>query len=141
MAEQDNVRVLREVFDAWNQHDANRLMKLVDEKFIGETDTLPAPIVGREAAGQMMQMYVRAFPDLRLIVDQMIASGDNVVTRWTATGTHRGELMGIAATNRSVTTHGCLVSELRGERIVRDWSYWDTGYLLRQLGVLATPGK
>ena len=47
MAEQDNVRVLREVFDAWNQHDANRLMKLVDEKFIGETDTLPAPIVGR----------------------------------------------------------------------------------------------
>src|SRR5947209_7171556 len=75
MAEQDNLRVLREVFDAWNQHDANRLMKLVDEKFIGETDTLPAPIVGREAAGQVMQMYVRAFPDLRLTVDQMMTRG------------------------------------------------------------------
>jgi len=112
MAEQDNVRVLREVFDAWNQHDANRLMKLVDEKFIGETDTLPAPIVGREAAGQTMQMYVRAFPDLRFNIDQMIASGDNVVTRWTATGTQRGELMGIAATNRSTTTHGCVVAEV-----------------------------
>ena len=136
MAEQDNLRVIREVFDAWNAHDPNRMMKLFDEKFVGETDTLPAPMIGREAAGQVMQMYIRAFPDLRLTVDQMIASGDTVVTRWTATGTQRGELMGIAATNRSTTTHGCDVAELQDGKVVRDWNYWDTGNLLRQLGVL-----
>src|SRR2546426_11087035 len=105
MVEQDNLRVLREVFDAWNQHAPNRMMKLFDEKFVGETDTLPGPTVGREAAGQVMQMYIRAFPDLHLTVDQMIASGDTVVTRWTATGTQRGELMSIAPTNRAATTH------------------------------------
>jgi len=136
MAEQDNLRVIRELFDAWNAHDPNRMMKLFDEKFVGETDTLPAPMIGREAAGQVMEMYIRAFPDLRLTVDQMIASGDTVVTRWTATGTQRGELMGIAATNRSTTTHGCVVAELRDGKVVRDWNYWDTGNLLRQLGVL-----
>jgi len=93
-------------------------------------------MAGREVGRQFMQIYVGAFPDLRLDNEQILGSGDFVVARWPATGTHRGELMGIAPTNRRATTHGCTVYEVRNGRITHEWIYWDTGHLLRQLGVL-----
>jgi predicted ester cyclase len=58
--------------------------------------------------------------------------------RWTAKGTHRGTLMGIAPTNRATVTRGCTVTQYKNGKGVHDWIYWDTGNLLRQLGVLPT---
>src|SRR2546427_6626295 len=136
MSEQENLQIVRHAFDAWNAHDPNHLAKLFDEKYVEESDTLPERILGREAGLQVMRMYIRAFPDLHFVLDQMIASGDYVVARWTATGTHRGDLMGIPATNRPAVTHGCSVLELRIGKLAHGWVYWDTGSLLRQLGVL-----
>jgi steroid delta-isomerase-like uncharacterized protein len=96
-------------------------------------------ITGREAGREFMKTYVCAFPDLHFQIDQMLASGDFVVTRWTVTGTHRGELMGIPATNRRATIRGCTVVEIRNGKLVHDRIYWDTGTLLKQLGVLPSP--
>ena len=101
-----------------------------------ETDTLPAPVNGRDAAGQTMRMYITAFPDLHFSVDQLLPSGDYVVTRYTATGTHRGDLMGIPPTNRRAETHGCTIAEIKNGKIVHTRAFWDTGHLLRQLGVM-----
>jgi predicted ester cyclase len=86
MAEQDNRRLAREVFDAWNAHDPERLAKLIDEKYVAESDTLPAPIEGVQGTREFMNVYVTAFPDLHFDLDQMIAEGDFVTTRWTAAG-------------------------------------------------------
>ena len=110
---QDNVKVVRQQFDAWNAHDPERLVKLLDEKYVSESDTVSSSINGRDGARLFMQTYVKAFPDLHLDVVQMLADGDFVVTRWTAKGTHRGELMGIAPTNRRAITNGCTVSQVR----------------------------
>ena len=111
-------------------------MKLLDEKHVVESDTLPAPLTGRDAGRQFMQMYVSAFPDLHFDIDQIFGEGDLVATRWTATGTHRGELMGIKPTNRRTVTHGCSVGRIKNGKAMHDWIYWDTGHLMRQLGVL-----
>jgi len=136
MPTQENVKVVRQIFDAWNAHDPERYVKLLDEKVVGESDTLPAPINGRDAARQSMMGYLRAFPDLHFEITQTLADGDFVVTRWTATGTHRGELMGLAPTNRRAVTQGCSVGEIKNGRLKHDCVYWDTGHLLKQLGVL-----
>jgi predicted ester cyclase len=69
----------------------------------------------------------------------MFGNGDFVATRWTATGTHRGVLMGIPPTERRAVTHGCTVAQFRNGKGVHDWIYWDTGNLLRQLGVMPGP--
>jgi len=98
MSEQDNLRIIRQGWDAWNAHDVEAALKVLDEKHVWETDTLPAPVVGRDGDRQAMQMYLAAFPDLRFSIDQLLSSGDYAVTRYTATGTHRGDLMGIAQT-------------------------------------------
>jgi steroid delta-isomerase-like uncharacterized protein len=82
-----------------------------------------------------MQMYITAFPDLHFRIDQLHASGDHVVTQYTATGTHNGDLMGIPPTRRQAEVHGCTVAEIRNGKVVRSCVYWDTGHLLRQLTV------
>jgi steroid delta-isomerase-like uncharacterized protein len=136
MSEQDNIKHTRQIFDAWNSHDVERFAKLIDEKLVIESDTLPQAVRGKDAAPQFFLTYVTAFPDLHFEIDQMLGTGDYVVTRWTAKGTHRGDLMGISPTNRNAVTHGCNVGEYRHGRPVHDHTYWDSANLLRQLGVL-----
>jgi steroid delta-isomerase-like uncharacterized protein len=136
MGEQDNLRVARESIEAWSAHDPNRLAKIVDETFVAESDTLPAAVRGAQGLTDFMRVYVTAFPDLRFDIEQQLADGDFVVTRWVATGTHQGPLMGMGPTQRRVVTHGCTVSEFRNGKGVHDWIYWDSGNLLRQLGAL-----
>jgi len=80
MSEQDNLRIARQAFDAWNAHDPERYVKNLDEKWRAESDTLPAPLSGRAAARDFLKLYVTAFPDLHFNIDQMLASGDFVVT-------------------------------------------------------------
>jgi steroid delta-isomerase-like uncharacterized protein len=136
MSTQENVKLVRQMFDAWNAHDPDRLLKLLDEKYVSESDTNPGARTGWEPARQFMATYLKAFPDLHLDIAQVIAEGDCVVVRWTATGTHRGELMGIAPTSRRVVTQGCSVTQIRNGKATHEWLYWDTGHLLRELGVL-----
>jgi predicted ester cyclase len=118
VAEQDNLRIVRQSWAAWNAHDVEGALKILDEEHVWETDTVPAPVVDRDAYRQAMQMYITACPDLHFSIDQRLASVDHVVTRYTATGTHDGDRMGIPPTKRRGETHGC-----------------DTAHLLRQLGV------
>jgi steroid delta-isomerase-like uncharacterized protein len=122
---------VRESIDAWNAHDPDGVARLVTNEFVSESDMVPAPLQGPDAVKQVVQMYVHAFPDLHFEIEQMVASGDYVITRWRATGTHGGELMGIPATNRPAVTHGCSVTEVREGKMTREWVYWDTGNLLR----------
>jgi steroid delta-isomerase-like uncharacterized protein len=139
MAEQNSMRIAREVIDAWNAHDPEHLLKLFDEKYVAESDTLPTPINSAAGVREFMRIYITAFPDLRFTIDQMLAEGDSVVTRWTAAGTQRGVLMGIPPTNRATVTRGCTIAQCKAGKVVHDWIYWDTGNLLRQLGVLPGP--
>jgi steroid delta-isomerase-like uncharacterized protein len=136
MSNQDNIKLVRQVFEAWNAHDPDRYVRLLDEKWAVESDTLPATMSGRDAARQFMQVYLTAFPDLHFELTQVLSDGDFVATRWTATGTHRGELMGIVPTQRRTVTRGCSVAHVKNGKLAHDWVYWDTGHLLRQLGVL-----
>jgi len=74
-----------------------------------------------------------AFPDLHVVVDDVIAAGDRVAARWTATGTHRGELAGIPATGRSVRWAGIDVYRLDQGKVVEWWRNDDLTGLLHQL--------
>jgi steroid delta-isomerase-like uncharacterized protein len=132
----DATQIVREMVDAWNAHDPDGVARYVSGDFVSESDTLPGPLRGPEGVRQEVQMYVRAFSDLHFEVEQILVSGDFVTMRWTATGTHDGELMGIPPTSKRVVTHGCTVEEVKNGTATREWVYWDTGNLLRQIGIL-----
>ena len=63
-------------------------------------------------------MFRAAFPDTAYAIEQQVAGGDTVVTRWTARGTHDGELMGIPATHKSVEVSGIAIERFSDGKIV-----------------------
>jgi steroid delta-isomerase-like uncharacterized protein len=82
----------------------------------------------------------RAFPDIRVRVDDQIAEGDQVVTRYTAHATHRGAWQGLAPTGTPLTWAGVNIFRIRAGRIVARWSLWDTQAMRQQLGAGPAPG-
>lgn len=133
---QQNAQIARQSFEAWNSHDVNAFTKLLAEDTVWESDAFPMTFRGQEGARQFFQFYVGAFPDLSFELEQVLSEGDHVVVRWKSTGTHRGDLPDLPATNRTTSLHGCSVSEIKGGKITRAWVYFDNATLLRQLGVL-----
>jgi steroid delta-isomerase-like uncharacterized protein len=83
--------------------------------------------------------YREAFPDARSTVEDQVAAGGTVVTRWRARGTHRGRLGPIPPTQRAFTMDGVTIERIAGGKIVEVWVARDELGLLRQLGVVASP--
>jgi len=77
-----------------------------------------------------------AFPDIRFMIDDQIAEGDKVVTRWTMRGTHKGPLRSVPATGKPVTMTGIVIHRIVGGKIVEGWANTDELGMLRQLGAL-----
>ena len=96
---------------------------------------------GIEGSKQFIGMYLAAFPDLHITVEDQIAEADKVTTRWTARGTHQGELMGIPPTSKHVMVTGIDISRFEGGKSVEHWLNMDTLGMLQQLGVIPAPGQ
>jgi steroid delta-isomerase-like uncharacterized protein len=96
---------------------------------------------GPEGMKQLAAAYQTAFPDAHWRVDEMLESGDRVITRWTGTGTHQGDLAGLAPTGRHVEVTGIWMHRMAGGKIVESWSAWDMLGLLRQVGAIPAQGK
>ena len=94
---------------------------------------------GFEEFTERWAQFFTAFPDLAFTVDQVVAEDDLVATHWTATGTHRGEWLGIAPTDREVTWQGINIFRFECGQIVESWSAADHLGLLGQLGATDIP--
>jgi steroid delta-isomerase-like uncharacterized protein len=137
MSERNNQQLVEEKIAAFNAHDVDRYVEGHDDAYVWENDAFPAPVRGPEGVKEVIEASFKAFPDLHLEIDQIIASGDYVVGRWRATGTHKGEFSGIAPTNRKINVRGCTVSEIKDGRFIKSATYSDQLALLQQLGVPA----
>jgi steroid delta-isomerase-like uncharacterized protein len=103
--------------------------------YVGHDPSNPQDVRGLEAAKRAAADYRRAFPDLRVTVEDLIAEGDRVAARLRFRGTHLGELDGIATTGRRVDCTGIVISRIEGGRIAEDWANFDDLGMMRQLGV------
>jgi len=89
---------------------------------------------GIEQMKAFVAAYRRAFPDATSTVEDQLADGDKVVTRWRARGTHRGELGPMPATGREFEMDGVTIERIADGRIAEVWVARDELGLLRQLG-------
>jgi steroid delta-isomerase-like uncharacterized protein len=72
-------------------------------------------------------------------VNEIIATDDRVVTRWTGTGVHQTELMGVPATGRRISVEAISVMRVQDGKIAEHWCAWDTLGLLQQIGAVPAP--
>lgn len=92
---------------------------------------------GPEAFKAFVTSYREAFPDLRLEIQEQWCDGDTVISRWFASGTHKGALAGHPATGKHAKgLVGVTLTDFEGGKIVRDRAVWDFAGMLRVLGAL-----
>ena len=96
---------------------------------------------GRRQFQQVIEAWRAAFPDVRSTVEEQVAEGDRVVTRWTARGTHTGDFQGMVPTGRSFTLTGITIERVVDGRIAEVWVNRDDLGLLSQLGGLPAPAS
>lgn len=96
-------------------------------------------IRGRDGMKQFIMTYRTAFPDCRYTIEDQVAEGDKVVTRWTARGTQEGELMGIPPTGKHVSLKGVVIDRLENGKLAETWNEADMLGMLQQLGVAPPP--
>jgi predicted ester cyclase len=97
--------------------------------------SMPAPAPGAEGFKQVTAMFLAAFPDLRVVVEDTLAEGDKVASRGYFAGTHRGSFMGVAATGKPVHVAYIDVWRVADGKLVENWVQLDMLGLMQQLGV------
>jgi steroid delta-isomerase-like uncharacterized protein len=128
-------RILGEIFGAGDYDLADELVRA---DAVGHDAASPEPIKGAEGLKEAAGGYRAAFPDLEVTVEDVIAEGDLVAVRWTARGTHQGDLFGIAPTGKQATVTGITIDRFSGGKVAESWTNWDTLGLLQQLGAVPT---
>jgi steroid delta-isomerase-like uncharacterized protein len=135
MSEENKAFVRRYFEEIWDKGNLDVIDELFSTNFVrhGPTAT-EGEVRGLEEFKGLVSMYHSAFPDLRVPIEDLIAEGDRVVTRWTARGTHQGELMGNAPTGNQASVTGILVDRISGGKIEEEWVDYDTLHLMQQIG-------
>lgn len=123
--EAENAAVARRLFDeALNAGDLDVIDEIVAADASFHWATFPTA-QGAAEDKRLLGAVLAGFPDVRFTMDQVIAGGDLVVVRWTATGTHLGEFQGIAPTGREITWTGIDIYRIACGRIVEGWAEVD----------------
>jgi len=133
MAHRNAATTRHDVDEAWNKGNVDVYEESLAPDCIAHNPALPSDIQGRESLKQMVLAFRSALPDLHVTLDDIVADDDKVVTRWTATGTHQGWLLGLEPSHRTLIITGITIDRFADGQIVESWTYWDDS-ALRAIG-------
>ena len=140
-ATEQNKNIMRRF---WEEVFNGRNFDLIDELF-AKNWVYHGPagqeIHGPEGLKQYLTIYFNAFPDLHAKVEDVFAEGDRVVSRATCSGTHKGDLMGIAPTGKQATIPAICISRFSGNKVAEDWELVDLLGMMQQLGIIPPMGQ
>ncbi len=142
MSTEDNKAIIRRFLEGiFTQGNPDVVDELAAPDFVVHDPSSEVGQVDTEGVKGSIAWSHNAFPDLRVTIEDQVAEGDKVATRWTVRGTHRGEMMGAAPTGNQVTFTGTQTDYILGGKIVESWSNWDTLGMLQQIGAVPVPER
>lgn len=134
---QENEALAHQMIDeVWNGGRVEQIGELVAPEYVRYDPALPQPAHGPRGLQDNVTLYRDAFPDLNIEIEDLVSTDDTVTMRWRASGTHRGELMGIQPTGRSSVVTGLALIRFQDGKAVQEHQEWDQVAMLRQLGLL-----
>ncbi|MDP9439212.1 MAG: ester cyclase [Actinomycetota bacterium] len=135
MSAEENKALVRRIFEeGWNAGNLGVFDEAIAPDYVLHDPSVPEDVVGIDGIKGFASAFLHAFPDLHFSIEDQVAEGDRVVTRWTSSATHQGELMGIAPTGNRTGVSGVTVGRISGGKLAEDWNNWDTLGLMRQIG-------
>jgi steroid delta-isomerase-like uncharacterized protein len=132
----DNTATVKRMYQLLNDGDVDGFGDLLADDFV-EHEVSPGLEPTKDGVKAFFRMYMSAFPDLKMVPEDVVSSGDKVVARTRGTGTHRGEFMGVPATGRSIDVELIDIMGFRGDGLVQEhWGVVDSLKMMQQLGVV-----
>lgn len=140
MSTEANKALIRRFYDEFfNKRNLNIVDELHTADFQHHDSGAPDPGGGPEGYKQRNAMFLKAFPDRQVTIDDLVAEGNKVVTRSTMRATQTGDLPGIKATGKKVVVTATIISRIQGGKIAEEWEDWNALGMLEQLGVVRSP--
>ena len=141
MSEEANKAVVQRLMDeVMNGNNLDAVDEIMADDYVNH-DTVPGLGSDREGFKQLFAGHHAAFPDLKVVIDDIVAEGDKVANRWSWTGTHKGPFMGVPATGKHVTLTGISIHRFADGKIIEQWHRMDMLGMMQQMGVVPKAGE
>ena len=141
MPVKQNIELMQRWFqEVWNEGRTQTVYDLLSPNAVARGQRgAEAEIRGPEEFVKFVKEIRGAFPDIKVVVEDIFGTKDRVVVRWSATMTHSGDALGIAATNKAVRCRGISVARIVKGKIAEGWDNWDQLGMLEQIGAYKQP--
>ncbi|HYI84131.1 MAG TPA: ester cyclase [Acetobacteraceae bacterium] len=132
MSERNKAHIRRLIEEVYNKGDLDAVAEVASPDLV--IHSASGEIRGHAGAREYVAALRAGFPNLAITVEDQVAEGDMVATRWVARGTHRGAFQGVPATGRDVVMTGTDIDRIAGGKVAECWAQVDVLGLMRQLG-------
>jgi len=133
----DNKSIVRRMYEeVWNKRNLEVAKELIAPSHAVQLFDAADSGVGPEAYASNVVQFVRAFPDLKFTILDMVAENEKVVAFWNISGTHKGEFRGIAPTGKKVSVDGITMIQFSDGKIMDSYVSLDMWSMMQQLGAL-----
>ena len=145
MSVEKNKTLVRHWLDVLNSHDLSKADEVCAKDYVHHDLNLPVPDADLATWKEMIEGgFMKAFPDLQVSAQDMVAEGDKVAVRWTFSGAHTGELPGeppLPPTGHKIEVSTFSIYRIAGDKIAETWVNYDAMGMMQQLGVIPKPGQ
>jgi steroid delta-isomerase-like uncharacterized protein len=139
LTESEANRITSTYLEVRNTANLALLDQIIDAAAVVHDCGAPADIHGLDSLKSYYKGSHAGFPDFKITFDDVLVSGDNIIVRWTITGTHTGMMRGLPPTGKAVRFSGLAIDRVAHGRIVEEWVYFNVLDLLQQLGFALIP--
>jgi steroid delta-isomerase-like uncharacterized protein len=136
MSAEENKEIVRRFWGVWEKGNIGLVDEPVAPDYVNHSPGMPGQPEGPEGIKAVVSMFRAGMPDLRVLIEDVVAEGDKVVMRYRIEGTHEGELFGVPPTGRQVSIESITVERLSGGKIREHWRITDTLDMMQQLGAI-----
>lgn len=141
MSAEENIALMTRWYrEVWRERKNDTVHELLasDARLRGQAGP-EQEIQGPKEFVEFAERIRNAFPDTEIAVEDIFAIDDKVVARWIATGTHRGDGLGVPPSGRRVRISGITIARVMNGKIVEGWDNWDRLGMLEQIGAYNQP--
>ena len=139
MSAEESKAIVRRVWGVGEEGNICLVDELLAPDYINHSPGTPDQPTGPEGVKGVVAMFQSAMPDLRVVIEDMIAEGDKVAVRYTLEGTHEGELFGAPPTGRRLSIKSISVERVSDGKIREHWRVTDSLDMMQQLGAIPAP--
>jgi steroid delta-isomerase-like uncharacterized protein len=138
----ENKAIVRRLYEeVWNKRKLELVSEIISPSHALQAPNVAGTAIGPEAYKRQVLRFLEGYSDLHWTIEDLIAEEDKVVACWTISGTHRGEYLGIPATNKKVSVDGITIHHIANGKIMDSYSNWDALGMMQQIGVVPALGQ